>query len=291
MSSTDPQVLDDIVKAYDVRGTVPDQLNADVAHALGVGFARFAKAPRVLVGRDMRPSGPELVDAFARGVHRAGRRRRRPRAGLDRPRVLRRRHARRARRDVHRLAQPGPVQRRQVLPRRRPSGRAGHRSGRDQGASRPTCSTATARRRPHGRARPPAATCSARSSTTSCRSSTPTSMRPLRVVADTANGMGGLVVPAVFERLPQIDARGDVRRARRHVPQPPGRSAAAGQPARPAGPRRRPVASTSGWPSTATPTASSSSTRPAAASAARPRRRCSPQRSCARTPARRSCTT
>ena len=64
MSSTDPQVLDAIVLAYDVRGTVPDQLNADVAHALGVGFARFANAPRVLVGRDMRPSGPELVEAF-----------------------------------------------------------------------------------------------------------------------------------------------------------------------------------------------------------------------------------
>ena len=39
MPSTDPQVLDTIVKAYDVRGTVPDQLNTDVAHALGVGFA------------------------------------------------------------------------------------------------------------------------------------------------------------------------------------------------------------------------------------------------------------
>ena len=57
--------LDAIVKAYDVRGTVPDQLNADVAHALGVAFAAFAGADRVLVGRDMRPSGPELVDAFA----------------------------------------------------------------------------------------------------------------------------------------------------------------------------------------------------------------------------------
>ena len=72
MSSTAPQVLDAIVKAYDVRGTVPDQLNTDVAHALGVGFARFAQAPRVLVGRDMRPSGPELVDAFIRGVLEQG---------------------------------------------------------------------------------------------------------------------------------------------------------------------------------------------------------------------------
>jgi phosphomannomutase len=64
--------LDVIVKAYDVRGTVPDQINADVAHALGVAFARFAGASRVLVGRDMRPSGPELVDAFARGAMEMG---------------------------------------------------------------------------------------------------------------------------------------------------------------------------------------------------------------------------
>ena len=72
MSSTDAQVLDAIVKAYDVRGTVPDQLNTDVAYALGVGFAQFAQARRVLVGRDMRPSGPELVEAFVRGVLEQG---------------------------------------------------------------------------------------------------------------------------------------------------------------------------------------------------------------------------
>ena len=65
-------VLASIVKAYDVRGTVPDQMNPEVAYALGVAFARFAAAPRVLVGRDMRPSGPELVDAFARGVLEQG---------------------------------------------------------------------------------------------------------------------------------------------------------------------------------------------------------------------------
>src|SRR4051794_35865762 len=72
MSTTDPKLLDVIVKAYDVRGTVPEQLNVDVAHALGVAFARFVGAPRVLVGRDMRPSGPELVQAFVRGVNEQG---------------------------------------------------------------------------------------------------------------------------------------------------------------------------------------------------------------------------
>ena len=42
MSSAD--ALDPIVKAYDIRGTVPDQLDADVAHALGVGFATFTRS-------------------------------------------------------------------------------------------------------------------------------------------------------------------------------------------------------------------------------------------------------
>ena len=63
-------VLDQIVKAYDIRGTVHDELNADVAHALGVGFAPSSarNADRVVVARDMRPSGPGLVDAFTRGL-------------------------------------------------------------------------------------------------------------------------------------------------------------------------------------------------------------------------------
>ena len=65
-------VLDQIVKAYDIRGTVPDQLDANVAHALGVGFAQFVGTDRVLIGRDMRPSGPELVDAFSAGVMEQG---------------------------------------------------------------------------------------------------------------------------------------------------------------------------------------------------------------------------
>ena len=50
------------------------------------------------------------------------------------------------------------------------------------------------------RSRP--ATCSAPTSSTCSRSSTSSAMRPLTVVADTANGMGGLVVPAVMARLP-----------------------------------------------------------------------------------------
>lgn len=69
--------LDAIFKAYDVRGTVPDQLDERLAEAIGIGFAVFveeeakvhgAGVDRVMVARDMRPSGPALVDAFAAGV-------------------------------------------------------------------------------------------------------------------------------------------------------------------------------------------------------------------------------
>jgi len=61
-----------IFKAYDVRGTYPDQLNEDLARAIGSAFASFVDAPRVVIARDMRPSGVALVAAFAEGVRAAG---------------------------------------------------------------------------------------------------------------------------------------------------------------------------------------------------------------------------
>ncbi len=67
-----PRDLSTIVKAYDVRGVVPDQLDADVARALGAAFARFVDAPRIVVARDMRESGVELGAAFADGVTSQG---------------------------------------------------------------------------------------------------------------------------------------------------------------------------------------------------------------------------
>ena len=70
--STDPSVLDRIVKAYDIRGTTPDEMNDDVAYALGVAFADFVKAPMVLVGRDMRVTGESLAESFSRGVNSSG---------------------------------------------------------------------------------------------------------------------------------------------------------------------------------------------------------------------------
>ena len=72
--------LEPIFKAYDVRGVVPEQFDARIARAIGIGFARFAtsdagdgpKVTRVLVARDMRPSGVEMVAAFADGIRSTG---------------------------------------------------------------------------------------------------------------------------------------------------------------------------------------------------------------------------
>ncbi len=64
--------FDAIFKAYDVRGIVPDQLDGAMAAAIGVGFARFARsaegATSIAVGRDMRASGVELSRALAAGI-------------------------------------------------------------------------------------------------------------------------------------------------------------------------------------------------------------------------------
>ncbi|HLG68599.1 MAG TPA: phosphomannomutase/phosphoglucomutase [Acidimicrobiales bacterium] len=65
----DPSV---VFKAYDIRGTVPDQLDAGLCRAVGAAMARFTGASRLLVARDMRPSGVELSRAFAEGARAEG---------------------------------------------------------------------------------------------------------------------------------------------------------------------------------------------------------------------------
>ncbi|MFT4300421.1 MAG: phosphomannomutase [Desulfovibrio sp.] len=59
-------------KAYDIRGRVPDTLNAPLAHALGRSVVEVFGARRVVVGRDARLSGPILRDALAKGLSAAG---------------------------------------------------------------------------------------------------------------------------------------------------------------------------------------------------------------------------
>jgi phosphomannomutase len=196
--------LDEIVKAYDIRGTVPDQLHADIAHALGVGFASFCRTDRVLVARDMRPSGEGLVDAFARGLmeqgvdvvdlglastdllyYAAG--------SLDAPGAMF-------------TASHNPAQYNGLklcLAGARPVGI-------DSGLAdiKAVAADVLAGRGPRNAAS--AGSLSERSVMDAFVEHVlsfidPAGIRPMRVVADTANGMGGLVVPKVFERLPQIE--------------------------------------------------------------------------------------
>lgn len=60
--------LSQIVKAYDVRGVVPDQWDETLAELFGAAFARVTGATAIVTGHDMRPSSPGLSGAFARGA-------------------------------------------------------------------------------------------------------------------------------------------------------------------------------------------------------------------------------
>jgi phosphomannomutase len=64
--------LRDIVKAYDIRGLVPDQLNESVARDIGAAFVHYLRAERIVTGYDMRDSSPGLAAAFAEGATSQG---------------------------------------------------------------------------------------------------------------------------------------------------------------------------------------------------------------------------
>ncbi len=196
--------LDAIFKAYDVRGLVPEQFDATVAAAIGVGFARFVAedgaATRVLVARDMRPSGVELVDAFCDGVtsqgldvvdlglgstdllyFAAG--------SLDAPGAMF-------------TASHNPAQYNGIKFCRSGARPVGEDSGlaiiRDTAVAVLSGGVVDA---PSAGSRTSEDLLGAFAD--HVRGFVDTSaLSPLKVVADTANGMGGLVVPAVFEGLP-----------------------------------------------------------------------------------------
>jgi phosphomannomutase len=64
--------FDRLVKAYDIRGTVPDEMNAGVARDVGALFVRLTGTRRLAVARDMRDSSPALAAALAEGAAAAG---------------------------------------------------------------------------------------------------------------------------------------------------------------------------------------------------------------------------
>jgi phosphomannomutase len=197
--------LDAIFKAYDVRGTVPDQLDPALSERIGAAFARFVldsaaggPAPeRVLVARDMRESGVDLAAAFAEGVQRqaldvvdlglastdlvyfaAGH--------LDAPGAMFTASHNPARYNGIKLCLAGA----------RPIGQ-------DTGLAeirRMTAAGVEPAPSPPGRVE--AMDLLGAFADHVRRFVDVAALAPLRVVADTANGMGGLVVPRVFETLP-----------------------------------------------------------------------------------------
>ena len=66
------KVNPNIFKAYDVRGTYPNEVDETGARAIGAGFVAYLKAKRIAVGRDMRLSSPALAQAFIDGATSQG---------------------------------------------------------------------------------------------------------------------------------------------------------------------------------------------------------------------------
>ncbi|MEY2773154.1 MAG: hypothetical protein RJB51_575 [Actinomycetota bacterium] len=71
--------LSALIKAYDIRGVVPDQWGPDLSREVGTAFVEVlgirssdGGTGRIVVGHDMRPTGPDLVAAFIDGVTAAG---------------------------------------------------------------------------------------------------------------------------------------------------------------------------------------------------------------------------
>ena len=64
--------LTGLIKAYDIRGSVPDQLDAELTFQIGATFAHLTGAELIAVGQDMRESSPELAAAFAAGANSRG---------------------------------------------------------------------------------------------------------------------------------------------------------------------------------------------------------------------------
>lgn len=59
-------------KAYDIRGRIPDEINADLVYQIGRAFAAFIKPKQVCVGRDIRLTSDQFAKELIRGITDAG---------------------------------------------------------------------------------------------------------------------------------------------------------------------------------------------------------------------------
>jgi len=189
--------LSSIFKAYDVRGVCPDELDEDVARRIGAAFADFSGASRIALGRDARISSPALAAAIIEGANSqgcsvvdlglastdllyfaSGK--------LDVPGVMLTASHNPARYNGMKfcLAGAAPVGEETGLFDIRSTAEADALGRSDASGSVEALDLLPAY------------------ADHVLGFIDPAGMRPLKVVADTANGMGGLVVPAVMERLP-----------------------------------------------------------------------------------------
>ena len=193
--------LDAVVKAYDVRGTVPDQLDESLARAFGVAFAQYTKATSVVVAHDMRPSGPGLVAAFEDGVTACGATV--VNLGLASTDLLYYASGNMDMPGAMFTASHNPAQYNGIK-----MCKAGAKSiGIDSGLAevRELARAALGTNIVGDPSKVSKRNLLAEFADHVLSFVDVASLRPLKVVADTANGMGGLVVPAVFERLNMIE--------------------------------------------------------------------------------------
>ena len=189
--------LDAIFKAYDVRGLYPEELDEALARRIGNAFAHFTGAQQLIVGHDMRPSSEPLSAAFVEGATLAG-------AdvtdiGLCSTDVVYFAAGKLDAPGAMFTASHNPAQYNGIKLCRAGAAPVGEQTGLTQIKEMVEAGVTSRGESPgkveqrdlledFGR---------------HVRSFSDTSvLRPLNVVADTANGMGGLVVPKVFEGLP-----------------------------------------------------------------------------------------
>src|SRR3954453_13479314 len=189
--------LDAIFKAYDIRGIYPDEIDEDLARRIGNAFARFTGAATVLVGHDMRPSSPGLADAFTDGATLAGADV--VQLGLCSTDVVFFASGRLDAPGAMFTASHNPAQYNGIKLCRAGAAPVGEQTGLTQ-IKEMVAAGVTSRGEVAGKVEHLDLL---EAFGEHVRSFVDTSvLRPLTVVADTANGMGGLVVPKVFEGLP-----------------------------------------------------------------------------------------
>jgi phosphomannomutase len=190
-------VLDAIFKAYDVRGVYPGEINEDLARRIGNAFADFTGAATIVVAHDMRPSSGPLSRAFIDGATLAGASV--VLAGLASTDLMYFASGKLNAPGAMFTASHNPAQYNGIKMCKAGAGPVGQ----DTGLTEIKAAVA-AGRMVEGAQRGTVREQDLRGEFTDHVLSfiDKTKLKPLRVVADTANGMGGYVVPAVFDQLP-----------------------------------------------------------------------------------------